>query len=367
MTGTIVCAVCGTVNVGVFARCIACGQELGRAVASGDDSDTATREKADVPLQPTANVSRPSPARPQATPSSSSAGRPRSLHAEEADIELDSASFRQTVIEIPKSADTAQIKAGRTAAVIDAMQKRAAAAAPPAHLPASSAGHTIPAAARDVGAPPSDPSARFTARLLLPEGDRRAVDIGREPLVLGSGMDEIGLPGDPRATPGEAKLLWRDGRILLEPAPGAVNIYRRIEKEVKLEDGDVVLMGDIAATFTNVDPGGAVDATRQVLGGSSNAPCGRLVFLRRDGSPGPVHDLPAGKTVLGRTDGHLNFPNDTRLSRRHALFFASDQGVTVEDMDSRNGTYLRVRATQELRPDDALRVGSAGIQIRAKS
>ena len=28
VSGTIVCGVCGTVNVGVFARCIACGQEL---------------------------------------------------------------------------------------------------------------------------------------------------------------------------------------------------------------------------------------------------------------------------------------------------------------------------------------------------
>ena len=35
--------------------------------------------------------------------------------------------------------------------------------------------------------------------------------------------------------------------------------------------------------------------------------------------------LPAGKTILGRTDGHLNFPNDSRLSRRHARFFASDK------------------------------------------
>jgi hypothetical protein len=115
-----------------------------------------------------------------------------------------------------------------------------------------------------------------------------------------------------------------------------------------------------------VDPPAAVDGARQVVGGSSNAPCGRLVFLRRDGSPGPVHDLPAGKTVLGRTDGHLNFPHDARLSRRHALFFASDQGVTLEDMESRNGTYLRVRERHELRPDDALRIGSAGVQIRAK-
>jgi pSer/pThr/pTyr-binding forkhead associated (FHA) protein len=39
--------------------------------------------------------------------------------------------------------------------------------------------------------------------------------------------------------------------------------------------------------------------------------------------------------------------------------------VTVEDLDSRNGTYVRVRGRRRLSVGDALRVGSAGLQIRA--
>ena len=110
-----------------------------------------------------------------------------------------------------------------------------------------------------------------------------------------------------------------------------------------------------------------MDTDRHVLGGSANTPCGRLVFLRRDGSPGPVHDLPAGKTILGRTDGHLNFPNDSRLSRRHARFFASDKAVTVEDLGSRNGTYVRIREKLTLDVGDALRIGAAGLQVRERA
>lgn len=348
VTGNVVCAVCGTVNVGVFARCIACGQELGRAVA--EPEEVARRETPDVPLAQESNVSGPAATGRITGQTGTTAGKPRSTKSEQAALELDSASFRQTVLEMPAGQDTAPIRGRRDA---DGDTRR---------VKASRTMDTGPAATT----PELQSDTRWIARLLLPEGDRRSVEIGSRGVALGSGLDELGLAGDPRATGAEARLVVADGRLFIEPSRDSVNVYRRIDREVRLRDGDVVLIGDVAAAFVSVDPPGAVDGSRQVVGGSSNAPCGRLVFLRRDGSPGPVHDLPAGKTVLGRTDGHLNFPHDARLSRRHALFFASDQGVTLEDMDSRNGTYLRVRERQELRADDALRIGSAGVQIRAK-
>jgi hypothetical protein len=357
VTGGLICGVCGTVNVGVFARCIACGQELERGVPdeSDDNTDTASREKSDVPLQQENDVTGPVAVKTPPSPGQ----RPRSSHADEASQELDSASYRQTVIEMPRSGP------GETAPV-----SRAGAAPPPSAPPPNAPPPNVPPdRAADVTEPLLPPAAthvRFVARLLLPEGDRRSVELGPKAVTLGSGLDELGLPGDPRVGAGEAHLWADDGRVWVEPRPDAQNVYRRIDREMKLADGDVVLMGDVAAMFRRIESVGPVDGARQVLGGSANAPCGRLVFLRRDGSPGPVHDLPAGKTVLGRTDGHLNFPNDSRLSRRHALFFASDQGVTVEDMDSRNGTYMRLRAKQQLEPEDALRVGSAGVQIRTR-
>jgi hypothetical protein len=352
--GTVTCGVCGTVNVGVFARCIACGQEIGQEAGPASDSaiehedtDTASRERAEVPLQQENDVTGPIvPPKPP----SSVAGKQRSLHADEASQELDSASYRQTVIEIQPGAETTKIPPPTPA-----LEK----------APTPKKGHRREDPPTVEAAPPVH-ATRFVARLLLPEGDRRSVELSKKPLSLGSGLDELGLAGDPRVGTAEARVWVEEGRVWVEPSADARNIYRRIDREMKLVEGDVVLMGDVAATFTKVDAGPPVDGAKQVLGGSANAPCGRLVFLRRDGSPGPVHDLPAGKTVVGRTDGHLNFPNDSRLSRRHALFFASDSGVTIEDMDSRNGTYLRLRAKQQLEPEDALRGGSAGVQIRAR-
>jgi hypothetical protein len=347
VTGNVVCAVCGTVNVGVFARCIACGQELGRAVAEADVDEGARRGPPDVPLAQETGISGPVASGRTTGSTGGASAKPRSPKSEQAALELDSASFRQTVLEMPSGHETAQVRVRGD----DARRVKASRGMDTGPAPTT---------------PESQADTRWIARLLLPEGDRRSVEIGPRGVTLGSGLDELGLSGDPRAAAAEARLVVDDGRLYIEPSRESVNVYRRIDREVRLREGDVVLIGDVAAAYVAVDPPAAADGTRQVVGGSANAPCGRLVFLRRDGSPGPVHDLPAGKTVLGRTDGHLNFPNDARLSRRHALLFASDQGVTLEDMESRNGTYLRVRERQELRADDALRVGSAGVQIRAK-
>jgi hypothetical protein len=270
--------------------------------------------------------------------------------------------MRGTVVEMPQAAE--QTAAAPASTALDVVQGTVAETTQEPH--ARTAKSRRSEAATDA-IPRVEPGPRFLLRLLLPEGDRRTVEVGRRGVSLGSGLDEIGLPGDPRVGGAEARLWVENDKLCVEAAAGAANIYRRIDHEERLTDGDVVLMGDVAAMFVRVDPGPAVDGSRQVLGGSANAPCGRLVFLRRDGSPGPVHDLPAGKTVLGRTDGHINFPHDSRLSRRHVLFFASDQGVTVEDMESRNGTYLRLRGRRDLHIDDSLRIGSSGLQVKGRA
>ncbi len=347
----------------MFARCIACGQTLGQSVAEPDEDQVPARDDGDVPLSksgeitggvPPISVLAAAAAADAAAPPPGTSG----VQAPPVSADLDEAAYRMTVIEhVPPPTDEVSPRSAAQAEAVPPATPRGAPPRSPAPAPA-------PAGTADA-TPKTATGRKFLVRLLLPEGDRRTVEVGPKPIKLGSGLDELGLPGDPRVGSSEARIVADDGRLWVEPVPDAQGVYRRIQGEVTLREGDVILAGDIAARFERVDQGPPVDGARQVLGGSAGAACGRIVFLRRDGSPGPVHDLPAGKTIIGRTDGHLNFPQDSRLSRRHARFFATDTAVTLEDMDSRNGTYLRVRERTELAIGDALRVGSAGLQIRA--
>ena len=338
MSGSTVCGVCGTVNVTPAGVCIACGQPL-----PADASDGKT-----VAMDPAVfQAVVPPPPAPAPSAAASPAVRPASPAAPPAEAGGD---------EDP-APPTTPLSPSATAPIRDAdVNSRLGAGLPSADQTVASMGpeRYIPEVST------------YIVRLLLPEGDKRVIEIGTEPVRLGSGLDEVGLAGDPRVGPGEATRTVHEGRLWLAVIPASCGVFRRIESEEPLQEGDVVLFGDIAAQFCAAPAHAEVAAEPHVLGGAMGTPCGRLVFLRRDGSPGPAHDLPPGKTIVGRTDGHINFPTDSRLSRRHARFNATESSVTVEDLDSRNGTYLRVRGRRRVDVGDALRVGSAGVQIRSR-
>jgi DNA-binding winged helix-turn-helix (wHTH) protein len=99
------------------------------------------------------------------------------------------------------------------------------------------------------------------------------------------------------------------------------------------------------------------------------APDGRgLCWLIKDGNRVA---LETGETVLGREveDGGVRIDSPT-VSRRHARILVTLDGATIEDLDSKNGTFVRgeaVRATTALSDGDEIRVGSVVLRFRAAS
>jgi class 3 adenylate cyclase/pSer/pThr/pTyr-binding forkhead associated (FHA) protein len=82
-----------------------------------------------------------------------------------------------------------------------------------------------------------------------------------------------------------------------------------------------------------------------------------LVVVRPDGSHGQATTLDKQVTVLGRVEGDIRFPDDPLVSRRHARFTITDQGVEVEDLNSANGIFRRLRSPHELTDGDIVLMG----------
>ena len=76
-----------------------------------------------------------------------------------------------------------------------------------------------------------------------------------------------------------------------------------------------------------------------------------------------------GELVLGRTaDREGRLEADAEVSRRHARIVPGVDSLTVEDLDSANGTWVngrRIATRQPLRPDDELRVGNTELRLLA--
>jgi len=78
-----------------------------------------------------------------------------------------------------------------------------------------------------------------------------------------------------------------------------------------------------------------------------------------------------GELVIGREDAGLTIA-DEELSRRHAVVRAVDGGVEIEDLGSRNGTFVngrRIDQVTKLGGGDSLRLGRSvfAIEVAARS
>jgi pSer/pThr/pTyr-binding forkhead associated (FHA) protein len=72
-----------------------------------------------------------------------------------------------------------------------------------------------------------------------------------------------------------------------------------------------------------------------------------------------------GELVVGREDAGLTI-DDEELSRRHAILRALPEGVEIEDLGSRNGTFVngrRIDAATRLGGGDSLKLGRSVIAI----
>jgi len=109
--------------------------------------------------------------------------------------------------------------------------------------------------------------------------------------------------------------------------------------------------------------GAAVDASREAGFGSPGSGC-RVICGPREFA------LVLGHNTLGRIGDATVWVDSVTVSRRHARIVVSAQGATIEDLGSKNGTYLRGRrlsAPAALADGDEIRLGSVRMSFRASS
>jgi len=82
----------------------------------------------------------------------------------------------------------------------------------------------------------------------------------------------------------------------------------------------------------------------------------RLVLLRPGGGEASSFTLAPGRVLCGRGDVPLRL-EDPFLSPRHAELALKDGLLTIFDLQSTNGIYLRLRGETPLRAGDEIRIG----------
>jgi len=77
--------------------------------------------------------------------------------------------------------------------------------------------------------------------------------------------------------------------------------------------------------------------------------------------------LRPGENLLGRDEDSIVWIDDPLVSRQHARIVIDGTGAVLEDLDSKNGTYVRgkrIEAPRKLADKDQLRIGPASLVFR---
>ncbi|MEE2785771.1 MAG: FHA domain-containing protein [Myxococcota bacterium] len=82
-----------------------------------------------------------------------------------------------------------------------------------------------------------------------------------------------------------------------------------------------------------------------------------LILIHPDGSEGEHFSLRDGNIIIGRDSPVSLFSNDPFLSPRHAKFGYANGWLTIQDLDSYNGVFIRLRAEVRLNAGDYFRLG----------
>ena len=83
----------------------------------------------------------------------------------------------------------------------------------------------------------------------------------------------------------------------------------------------------------------------------------------RGGALGWVFRVEAEALSIGREGNDVNFPDDPFISGRHAELRISGGVLSVTDLGSRNGTFVRVNGEQVLRHGDYVFLGQQLLRV----
>lgn len=170
---------------------------------------------------------------------------------------------------------------------------------------------------------------------------------------------------DPFVSPKHANLFYRDGKLVVRDEGSLNGVYVRVRGSVEIAPGDSFLAGE---QLFRLDPtpkaSDGADQDGTFFYSSPKYPSAfRLNQLLEGGSIGMTVCARGNALQIGREDGDLNFPGDVYMSSKHCTVEEKDGKFVLTDHDSRNGTYVRLKAERQLDHGDYLFIGKKLLRV----
>jgi pSer/pThr/pTyr-binding forkhead associated (FHA) protein len=209
------------------------------------------------------------------------------------------------------------------------------------------------------------------AKLILIRGegmDGLSFHLKAEQHIVGKN-GQLVFPDDPFISPKHANFFYRDGRLVVRDEGSLNGVYLRVRGTVELSAGDQFLAGEQLFRL-DVTPR-ASDGPEQdgtyFYSSPKYTSSFRISQILQGGMLGMVVCARTSALQIGREGGDLNFPADLFMSGSHCRIEEVSGKFALTDLNSRNGTYVRLKTERELGHGDYLFIGRKLLRVELNS
>ncbi len=217
--------------------------------------------------------------------------------------------------------------------------------------------------------PTAEPTRRVRLVLIKPDGSEGTVFTLAEKTVIGRSQGMIMFPKDPYISPRHAEINLSGDTITITDLNSLNGIYRKMTKEEHITPGTYFRIGrqllrlEVPGDFQPLDVDASEGDDSQYWGSPAPQVWARLVQVLEGGKIGEIHLLTQAEVIIGREDGEVRFPEDGFISARHCKLVNKGGDCFMFDLNSSNGTYLRIHESHELQKDDRIQIGNQVLRI----
>jgi class 3 adenylate cyclase/pSer/pThr/pTyr-binding forkhead associated (FHA) protein len=189
-------------------------------------------------------------------------------------------------------------------------------------------------------------------------------------IEIGRFRGDLQFADDDKMAAQHARFSVEKDQLFVEDISGVSSVFIGLIATYTLRDGDVIRMGEQMFRFREkvevVTTAAARGTTILDLSSSLDEPVAQLIFVGPDFLDTPA-SLPLNEEEVsfGRSRGTYIFPEDAFMSRAHAKIYHRGEDFYIEDVGSRNGTFIKVRSKTPVPKGATVLVGSQVFRIDA--
>jgi pSer/pThr/pTyr-binding forkhead associated (FHA) protein len=183
-------------------------------------------------------------------------------------------------------------------------------------------------------------------------------------LNIGRAKNSADFPGLASMAVRHLRFAYDNGPLVVEDLGSLNGVYIRLREPLELTDGTRFRIGSQVIEFRSAEPFEPEPPLRseddEEFYSSDLAPLGYLDLIRPNGRPGLRFPITKHTpTIIGRESQRVDvvLADDKRVSALHAQICLDNGRFILDDMKSRNGTFVHVLGTRPLNSGDIILAG----------